>query len=53
MRGRGPLLGTVIVGLTGRQGAEGQVVIKFITERVEETHSNRQNYEWQIKGWSK
>ena len=26
---------------------------RYITEIVEETHSKRQRYEWQIKGWSR
>lgn len=51
--GRGPLQGAVVVGLQGTSRDEGDIVIKYITEDLEDTHSSRHRYEWQIMGWSR
>ena len=51
--GRGPLLGAIVVGLQGTIKDEGNVIIKYITEDLEDTHSSRHRYEWQIMGWSR
>ena len=50
---RGPLLAPVLVGIRGTTSMEAELTVKYITESLEDTHSNRHRYEWVIKGWSR
>jgi hypothetical protein len=40
IRGRGPLLGPLVVGLVGPPAAEATILIKYIVENLDETLSS-------------
>jgi hypothetical protein len=40
IRGRGPLLGPLVVGLVGATAVEATVLVKYVTENLDETLSS-------------
>jgi len=48
---RGPLLGSIMIGLSG--SGEGEVKVKYVIRAKEDTLSSRHRYEWQTRGWSR
>ena len=41
---RGPLLTPIIVGMSSQTKVEGEISLKYVTEKLEDTHSKRHRY---------
>ena len=45
---RGPLLAPIVLGMSSSTKVEGEMSLKYVTEKLEDTHSKRHRLEFKI-----